>query len=135
MSRLTSLLFPDPRRHLPHARWWNIAARTVHLGATGMLLGGHYAGADVAALYPFLWLAIVSGAAMIVVEAYPSAHWAHQVCAIAVYLKLGLLCLIPWCWDYRVPILLLVVAIASVGAHAPRRIRHYSVILHRVMAE
>ena len=46
MASLSTLLFPSPRRRLPHSRWWNIAARTVHLAATGVLLGGHAFGAD-----------------------------------------------------------------------------------------
>jgi hypothetical protein len=135
MRPLASLLFPDPRRHLPGSRWLNIAARTVHLAATGTLLGGHVFGADAAALWPLLWVAIASGAAMVAVELYPTAHWAHQVCALFVYAKLGLLCLIPFAWEWRVPLLLGVLVLASVGSHAPRRIRHYSVVYRRVMVD
>jgi hypothetical protein len=130
-----SLLFPAERRQLPYGRWWNIAARTVHIAATGILLGGHVFDAPPNALLPALSVAIVSGAALIAIEMYPSAHWAHQVCALGVYLKLILLCAVPFAWAYRVPILLLVVAIASVGAHMPRKFRHYSVVYRRVMAE
>ena len=86
-------------------------------------------------LYTALWVAIGSGAALIVLEMFASMHWAHQGCALFVYAKLGLLCLIPWLWDYRVPILLAVVALASIGSHAPRTIRHYSVVFKRVMTE
>jgi hypothetical protein len=135
MASLSALLFPDPRRRLPHSRWWNIGARTVHLGATGVLLGGHAFGAGEAALLPLLWVAIGSGAAMIAIEMYPTAHWAHQVCALFVYAKVGVLCLIPFMWAQRVPMLLAVLALASVGSHAPRRVRHYSVWFRRVMAD
>ena len=135
MSFLSPLLFPDPRRSLPHARWWNIGARTVHLAATGILLGGHVFGAREAALMPLLWVAIASGAAMIAIELYPTAHWAHQVCALVVYAKLGVLCLVPFLWEQRVPLLLAVVVLASVGAHAPRRVRHYSLWYRRVMVD
>jgi len=65
LARLTALLFPDPRRRLPHSRWWNIGARTVHLAATGILLGGHVFGADAGTLMPLLWVAIATGAVMI----------------------------------------------------------------------
>jgi hypothetical protein len=135
MARLTALLFPDPRRHLAHARWWNILARTTHLAATGLLLGGHAFGADPGALRPLLWVAIATGSAMIALELYPTAHWAHQVCALLVYLKLFVLCLIPFMWDLRVPLLLAVVVLASAGSHAPRRVRHYSLYYRRVMVE
>lgn len=132
---LTRLLFPAERRHLPHARWINIAARTVHLAATGTLLGGHVFGAPADALRPFLWVAVATGAVLIALEIYPTGHWLHQGCALAVYAKLALLCAIPFVWDYRVPLLLAVVVLASAGSHAPRRLRHYSVIFRRVMAD
>jgi len=135
MASLFALLFPDPRRRLPHSRWWNIGARTVHLAATGILLGGHVFGADTGTLMPLLWVAMVSGAAMVAIELYPTAHWTHQVCALFVYGKLGVLCLVPFLWNQRVPLLLAVVVLASVGAHAPRRVRHYSVWYRRVMAD
>ncbi len=132
---LSALLFPEPRRRLPYSRWWNIAARTVHIGATGILLGGHVFGIAAGTLWPLLWVAIGTGAMLIAIEVYPSAHWAHQVCALAVYVKLALLCVIPFAWACRVPILLVVVAIASVSAHAPRRVRHYSLVYRRVMMD
>lgn len=107
----------------------------MHLAATGVLLGGHVFHVPAGQLVLPLWVAIGSGAALIILELLASVHWAHQGCALILYAKLGLLCLIPWLWDYRVPILLAVVALASVGSHAPRTIRHYSVVYKRVMTE
>jgi hypothetical protein len=135
MAGLRALLFPVTRRHFPNGRWWNIAARTVHIGATGILLGGHVFGQPASTLVPMLAVAIGSGVALVAIEVYPSAHWAHQVCAIGVYLKVLLLCAVPFAWEYRVPILLVVVLIASVGAHMPRKFRHYSVVYRKVMAD
>jgi hypothetical protein len=135
MASLAELLFPAERRHLPYSRWWNIAARTVHLAATGILLGAHVFGVPADGLYPLLWTAIATGVVMILVEVYPSAHWTHQVCALFVYAKLALLCVIPWMWEYRAPMLLAVLALASVGSHAPRKLRHYSVWYRRVMID
>ncbi|MEW5982944.1 MAG: hypothetical protein AB1806_11320 [Acidobacteriota bacterium] len=132
---MTTVLFPRVRRRLPHARALNITARTVHIAATGMLLGGHVFGIPESALRPILWPALASGAALMLLEIYPGGHWLHQNCALAVYAKLGLLCLIPFAWDCRVPLLLIVVAIASVFAHAPRTVRHYSVLTKRVMLD
>jgi hypothetical protein len=135
MVSLQSLLFPNPRRVFARGRWWNIAARTVHLAATGTLLGGHVFGVAPEGLSPLLWTAILTGAVMIAVEVYPSAHWAHQVCAVFVYAKLALLCLVPFLWEHRALLLLAVVALASIGSHAPRRVRHYSLWYRRVMAD
>jgi len=135
MASLRDMLLPQPRRRLPHGRLVNITARTVHLAATGTLLGAHAFGVDSAALVPLLWTSIVTGAVMIGVEVYPSAHWMHQVCAVFVYTKLTVLSLIPLFWEHRVTLLFLVVALASVGSHAPRRIRHYSLWYRRVMVD
>ncbi len=134
-SRLHSLLFPLERRRIPYGRWWNIAARTVHISATGILLGGHVFGIPSGTLVPALAVAIASGAALIALEMYPSGDWAHQICGLLVFLKLILLCVIPFAWAYRVPILLAVLSIASVGAHMPRKFRHYSIVYRKVMVE
>ena len=132
---LSALIFPEPRHRRSYSRWWSIAARTVHLASTGILLGGHVFGVSTGELWPYLWAAIASGGVLLAVELYPTGHWLHQGCAIAVYAKLALLCLIPFFWNDRVAILLLVVAIASVGAHAPRTIRHYSFRYRKVMVD
>ena len=135
MRFLTALFFPEPRRHVPGSRWWNIVSRTVHLSATGVLLGAHVFGIEAAGLVPLLWVAIGTGGAMIALEVYPTGHWAHQMCALFVYVKLGVLCLIPFMWDQRVPMLFAVLVLASVGSHAPRRVRHYSLWYRRVMVD
>ena len=110
---------PHPRRRLPHGRAWNVGSRTVHLAATGTLLGGHVFGVPADALLPWLWVGIASGAVMLAVELYTSFDWLTQVGGLAVVLKLALLCAIPFAWSARVPILFAVVAVAGVGvAHA-----------------
>ena len=47
--------------------------------------------------------------------------------------KLVLVAAVPWFWEYRFPILLAVVALASVGSHAPARFRYYSVVYGKVI--
>jgi len=134
MASLSALLFP-----IPGAAFATPVVE--YRGAdgsprrTGILLGGHVFGAGAGPLMPLLWVAIASGAVMMAIELYPTAHWAHQVCALFVYAKLGVLCLVPFLWAQRVPLLLAVLVLASVGAHAPRRVRHYSVWFRRVMVD
>ena len=45
-----------------------------------------------------------------------------------VLVKLLLLAVIPFFWQYRVPLLLAIVVVASVGSHMPSRFRHRVVI-------
>jgi hypothetical protein len=123
------------RRHLPYGRAWDVATRTVHIAAIGILLGGHVFDQPADTLLPFLWLSIASGAALMAIQMYPTLHWVHQGCALALFVKLALVCAVPFAWSFRVPILLVVLGIASVSSHAPRRFRHYSVIFKRVMVD
>jgi hypothetical protein len=132
---LRSLLLPTPRRRLPHGRAWNVGARTVHLAATGAVLGGHVFGVPADVLLPWLWVGIASGAVMLAVELYTSFDWLTQVGGLAVVLKLALLCAVPYAWSARVPILFAVVALAGVGSHMPGKYRHYSVLYGRVIKE
>ena len=100
---LRAFFLPEPRRRLPHARTWNVGARTVHLAATGVLLGGHFFGVEADALLPWLYAAMVSGAVMFAVELYPSLDYLAEIGGLAVLLKLALLCAIPFAWSARVP--------------------------------
>ena len=40
---------------------------------------------------------------------------------------------VPLAWDYRLPILLAVVVIGSVGSHMPARLRYYSVLYREII--
>jgi hypothetical protein len=114
---------------IPHRRAWNILFRTMHLLAISVLVGGHVFHAPADQLRPVLYWAIASGIGMAVVETYPSPRSLLQGWGILLMLKLLLLCIVPFAWNYRVPILLLVLAIASVGSHMGRRFRHSSPLL------
>ena len=132
-QRLHRLLFPEPVRVLPHARAWNIGFRTAHIAVTGILLGGHVFDIAEERLRLILYVCILTGACLIAIEAYPSCRWFYQGRGVMVLAKLLLLCAIPSLWDYRVPILLVVLVIASVGSHMPSRFRYYSVVHRRVL--
>lgn len=124
-------LFPETTRRLPHARAISVALRTAHLATFGFLLGGHAFGVDANRLVPYLWVTILSGLGLVATEVYAvGLYWLVLGKGLAVLAKLGLLLAVPLFWEQRVPILLIVVAIASVGSHMPARYRHYS-LLHR----
>ena len=119
---------------LPHARAWNIAARTAHIAATGVLVGGHAFNAPRDDLYPILWLAIITGAALIFLEAFSvRLRWLAQGRGLMVVVKLVLLLFIPLAWSLRLPILLAVIVLASVGSHMPARFRYYSIVDGKVL--
>lgn len=109
---------------LPYARALSILCRTLHLLAISILLGGHAFNAPADRLRPMLYLAIVSGAGMAFIEAYP--HWQalFQGWGIFLFVKLALICAVPFAWSHRFAILVVVLVIGSVGSHMPKRLRH-----------
>jgi hypothetical protein len=120
-------------RYWPRARYWNIAIRTAHIVVAGALFGGHVFDVEPQRLHLLLYATIVTGALLLALEAYPHVRWCYELRGLCVLLKMLWLCLIPWLWSYRVPILVAVLIIASVGSHMPRRIRHYSILHQRVL--
>ena len=113
----------------------SIALRTLHLAAFGMLLGGHAFGVEEERLLASLYLTILSGLGLMALEIYAvGLYWLILGKGIMVLVKLALLLVIPFFWEARVALLLLVIGIASVGSHMPARYRHYS-LLHRGVIE
>jgi hypothetical protein len=135
MGFTNRLLFPEPPRKLPGARLWNIAVRTAHIGVAGVLVGGHVFDVPRERLLSWLYATILTGAILVFLEAYSHGRWLYQGRGLLVYLKLGLLCLIPLFWDYRVEILACVIVLASVGSHMPARFRYFSLLHGRVVDE
>jgi hypothetical protein len=113
-------------------RAWNIGVRTAHIAVTGILLGGHVFDVAAARLVPFLWAAIATGGVLVALEAWPATRWLHQGRGLMVLVKLVLLCLIPFAWPHRVPILVAIAVVASVGSHMPARFRYYSLLYREV---
>jgi hypothetical protein len=116
------------RRTIPYARVWNIAFRTLHLVFISILVGGHAFGASADQLRPLLYGAIVTGVGMAFIDGYPTLEFLHMGWGVMLIVKLSLLCLVPFMWSHRLPILIAVVIIGSVGSHMPRKFRHYSII-------
>ncbi|MGA2113691.1 MAG: hypothetical protein ABSH56_02945 [Bryobacteraceae bacterium] len=116
---------------LSASRAWNIAFRTAHIGVTGALFGGHVFAVAAKRLLPCLYLSILTGMALLLVELYPEWRRLFEVRTAMIAAKLCLLCLIPWLWAWRVAILIAVILIASIGSHMPRRYRYYSFLERR----
>jgi len=116
-------------------RWLNIALRTAHIGAMGILVGGHAFDVTPERLKASLFLAIGTGVALAAMESGLRLLWFHQGSGLMTMAKLALICAVPLVWDYRLPILLAVIVIASVASHMPGRYRHYSVLYRRVIRD
>ena len=99
----------------------------------GVLLGGHAFNVPAPQLLASLWLTIATGVALGAVEAGPRLVWFHQGRGLMTLAKLLLIAAVPFFWDFRLPILLVVVVIASIGSHMPARFRYYSVLYRQVI--
>jgi hypothetical protein len=111
----------------------NIAFRTVHIASMGILLGGHAFDVVPEQLVVALWVTIGTGALLIALESQGKPLWLHQGRGLMVVAKLVLICTVPFFWDFRLPILLGVAVVASVGSHMSGRYRYYSVIYREVI--
>jgi len=118
-----------------NARFLNIAFRTAHIGAMAVLVGGHAFDVEKSRLMLSLYLTIGTGAALAAVEAGPRLLWFHQLRGLTTLAKLVLMGCVPLFWDFRLPILLAVVVIASVGSHMPARLRYYSVVTGQIVRD
>lgn len=121
---MRSLLFPNPPRRIPRHRALGLALRTAHLMTFGALLGGHLFNVDSARLLPFLIATIASGTALLALELASTCAWLFMGKGLVVLAKLLILLMVPFFWEHRVFLLLLTVAVASVGSHMPARFRH-----------
>lgn len=122
--RVRALLFPEPPRRIPRHRGLGLAMRTAHLMTFGALLGGHFFDVDSARLMPFLVATIASGGALLALELASTCAWLFMGKGLVVLAKLLILLMVPFFWEHRVFLLLLAVAVASVGSHMPSRFRH-----------
>jgi hypothetical protein len=122
------LFFPDPPRQIPRHRGLGVAFRTVHLMTFGALLGGHLFDVEPSRLRSFLIATVASGLGLVVLELASTCAWLFMGKGVIVLFKLLVLLMVPVFWEYRVPLLLLTVAVASVGSHMPSRFRHRPVL-------
>ncbi len=118
---------------LRQRRLWDVVVRTLHLAAFGLLLGGYAYDVEPARLTPALIATVVTGAVLLVLEIHGDRRWPFLGKGLLVLAKLVLLLLVPVFPGARLPLLLAIVVLATVGSHMPRRFRYYSVLERRVV--
>ncbi len=108
-----------------------ISARTAHLAAVALLVGGVAAGA-----HRPLWdgLVFASGLILLGTElAHDPRHWPVQGCGLSTMAHVGVLALIPVVPSLTPGVLLLALCSGSVGSHLPRAARQWSLAHRRVL--
>jgi len=128
MSRLFALLFPARYRYLPASRLLNVSLRSLHILGFSVFTGGYWFGQPNSELAPWLWLAMVSGGLMVLIELYGSFSFVVELRGLAVFLKLGLLALVPVAGERGLWLLATVIVLASVTSHMRGKYRHLSIV-------
>jgi hypothetical protein len=122
-----------PPRTFHGMRVVKIAARTVHIVAMALVLGGVAYAAPVGALILPLALTVASGSLLLGLDLWKSGTWLTQGGGVAVLLKLALLSLGQSFPSARFECYLAATTIASIGAHMPKSWRHWSFRHRRVI--
>lgn len=126
VARLTGWLFPRESRHFPGRRWVNITLRSLHLLGIAGLGGGFLYGLPLPVWEAYLWLAVATGSGLALLQIWSNGIWLVQVRGIAIMCKLLLLAAAAWGGAPRPAILVAVIAISGVIAHAPANVRYFS---------
>lgn len=116
----------EPRKPL-QLRWVRITLRTAHIIFFSALVGGHVFGTPADDLLPWLYGAVATGGALGATFLYQTRRWLVEIRGVAIMLKVGLLCVIPFWWQARVPILMLVIVLSGYISHMPGRYRYWVV--------
>ncbi len=123
--KIRRLLLPPQARGFTGKRWLEIGLRTAHLLGMAGVGGGFLYGAPVTAWKPYFWLLLGSGVAMLLLQVWSNAIWLVQLRGLVILLKVGLLATVALWPVLALPVLLAVVAISGVFAHAPGRVRYH----------
>ena len=115
---------PPEERKSEGNRALRIALRTVHILGFSVLFGGHWFNLPRETLTPWLYWTIFSGAGLMGLDLRAGFDWLWQLAGSMTAAKLVLLCLIPFFWEQRLVLLILVLVIGSVGSHMPGPLRH-----------
>ena len=118
---------------LPGDRAWRVGARTVHIAAMGLVLGGVAFHIPPGRLLMPIVLTVLSGAFLMGVDMWKSFAFVYQGSGVAVWLKLALLGLGEIFPSTRLVWYLAATVVASVGSHMPGSWRHYSFVDRRVI--
>ncbi len=124
VKNTVSLLFPKIPRSFPFRRTVCIGLRTVHILASGVLLGGYIFAQPSAVLEPWLLATVISGILLLVTDLHASVAVLVEVRGIAVVCKAVLLALVPVFWDARIVLMVASLVIGAIVSHMPKRYRH-----------
>ena len=114
-------------------RWSKISLRTLHLLALAGVGGGVLFGLEKGLWINYWWLAMASGALMMLMDVISNPVWLVQVRGVVIYVKLILLACLGLYPEWDSFILAVIIIISAIISHAPGKLRYYSIYHRRVI--
>lgn len=114
-------------------RWTKISLRTLHLVAVAGVGGGVLFALDEDLWLNYWWLALASGALMMLMDMIANPVWMVQVRGLVILVKLLLLLFLGMCPDWDRFLLFTIIIMSAVISHAPGKLRYYSIYHRRVI--
>lgn len=130
MTRAVNKAIPSVEK-TKSGRALRVTLRTLHIIGFSVFFGGLWFSVPQAELMPWLYASVLTGAALMAMELLGGLDWFLQLAGGLTLIKLALLCLVPVFPDYNRFLLVLAVAISSVGSHMPAWLRHFNYIRGR----
>ena len=114
-------------------RWTKISLRTLHLLAVAGVGGGVLFGLDRELWFNYWWLALASGALMMLIDIISNPVWFVQVRGLVIAVKLILLVFLGAYPGWDSFLLAVIITISAIISHAPGKLRYYSLYHRRVI--
>lgn len=109
-------------------RWLVSVLRAMHLAGMVGVGAGLLGAAPAMGVDAFLALLVISGVAMVSLDFWSNPGYPRQVAGAAMLAKLGLLVWYALDVGHRIWLFWLILAVSSLTAHAPARLRHRRLI-------
>jgi len=114
-------------------RWTKTSLRTLHLLAIAGVGGGILFALEKDLWLNYWWLALASGALMMLMDIISSPVWLAQVRGLVMVVKLILLAFLGIYPGWDNVLLVVIIIISAVISHAPGKLRYYSFYHGRVI--
>jgi hypothetical protein len=98
--------------------------RGAHIMCSGVLLGGYVFNQPISVLEPWLFATVITGLFIMVTDLHASLAVFFEVRGLAVFMKVGLLILIPVYPHLSIPLLMVALFIGVFASHMPKKYRH-----------
>ena len=120
-------LFPENSRNFPGLRWVNVSLRTLHLIGVAGIGGAFLYRVPFVEWVPYMWITILSGAVMLLLEIWCNGAFLIQLRGIAMLVKLLLLAGSLYL-DRGMYVMILVIVISGIISHAPAKVRYFMLL-------